>query len=147
MPLSLDDTQKLCTKTEWNTLVNTFPPKVKELKASVAKKQANRVTKFLNIEEAGDGDKKRIAAFKEALERLAEMLPAKSDNDKKAARRAKEKKAKERIQQEKAKRTKVRERLVEKAEKEKAEAEGKTGDEEETEKKVKVRTLPTLSRF
>ena len=147
MPLSLEDTQALCTNTEWNTLVNTFPPKVKGLKASVAKKQANRVTKFLSIEETGDADKKRISAFKEALERLAEMLPEKSANDKRAARRAKEKKAKERIQQEKAKRTDVRDRIVEKAEKEKAEAEGKTGDEEETEKKEKVRTLPTLSRF
>lgn len=147
MPLSLEDTQALCTQTEWNTMVNTFPPKVKDLKASVAKKQANRVRKFLSIEEAGDADKKRIAAFTEALERLADLLPEKSDEDKKATRRAKEKKAKERIQQEKAKREDVRERMIEKAEKEKAEAEGEKEETDETEKKEKVRVLPKLSRF
>lgn len=123
MPISKDDAQALCSKTEWNTVEASHPPKLSKLSGSAAKKQANRVKRFLAKEESGDKDKKRIAVFQEALDRLTELVPAKDADPKKAAKREKEKAARERAKQTREKRVDVRERLNKKAEEEKTETE------------------------
>ena len=55
MPVSEKQAQAVCSPTEWKTVVNSFPPKVSELGPSVAKKNANRIARFLSKAEA-DGD-------------------------------------------------------------------------------------------
>jgi hypothetical protein len=124
VPITKEDAQSLCSQTEWNTLVNSFPPKLSELSASVAKKQANRVRRFLTKEEGSDADKKRVSLFSEALDRLAPLLPAKDEDPKATARREKAKAAKDKVKAERDHRAEVREKLIKKAEEEKAEQEG-----------------------
>ncbi len=126
MSISLEDAQALCSETEWKTLIHSYPPKISDLAPSAAKKHGNRIRKFLSKEESAEGDKKRIAVFSEALERLDALVPDKADKAKLEARREKEKAARERIKSVKDKRSDVRDRLLKKAEEEKAEKEGTT---------------------
>ena len=123
MPISIEDAQGHCSTTEWNTVCNSFPPKIESLSASVLKKQANRVQRFLEKAEKASDSKERIAVFTEALGRLQAQQPNKEDNTKLQARRAKEQAARDKAKEERAKRSDVREALLKKEE-EKAAKEG-----------------------
>lgn len=133
MSISKDKAEELCSKTEWDTLGNTFPPKVDELKGSVAKKHSNRVRRFLDKEQAEDGAPvDRVKMFEEALERLEPLIPAKAENPKLEARREKEKAAREKAKEVRDHRTEVKEKLIEKAEKEKEKEGGADESNEKT---------------
>lgn len=134
MPTKKEDAQALCSETEWKTLVTSFSPKIDGMPGPVAKKQANRVRRFLSKEEAGEADKKRIALFQEALERFEKLLPKKEENNKLATRRKKEKAARERVKALRDQRLDARERLLKKAEEEESEAEG--GEDAKADKKA-----------
>lgn len=123
MPVSKEKAESLCSKTEWNTVVNSFPPKVDNLKPSAAKKNANRVRRFL---EKAEGEQATVLT--EALERFQALAPTK-DSTTAAARREKEKAAREKAKQANSHRAEVREKLLKKAEEEKAEKEGESDDE------------------
>lgn len=129
MPVSEKQAQSICTPTEWKTVVNSFPPKVSELGASVAKKNANRVSRFLSKAEA-EGDSERAAVMKEALERLQAQT---SDSKDQSARRQKEKESYKKRQEQREHRADVREKLQQKAEEEKAEKAGESEDSEDSE--------------
>lgn len=128
MPISIEEAQGHCSTTEWNTVSNSFPPKLESLTPAVLKKQANRVQRFLDKAEKDSDSKERIAVFSEALKRLQAQQPEKEDNAKLQARRAKEQAAKEKAQEERNKRTEVREALLKKEE-EKAAKEGDAASE------------------
>jgi hypothetical protein len=140
MATSQEKAQQLCSKTEWDTLVNSFPPRLSELPPAVLKKQANRVRRFLDKEKASEsGTAERIALFEEALQRLEAARPAEAgENEKLAARREKEKIAREREKSLRARRQEVKAKLQEKADKEKAEKEGEP-KEEDAKKKTGVK--------
>jgi hypothetical protein len=129
MATSQDKAQELCSKTEWDTIVNSFPPKVGELTPAVLKKQANRVRRFLDKEKAQPQADGRVAMFEEALSRLEAARPSEEgESDKLAARREKEKAARERNKSVADLRKEVKTKLKEKADKEKAEKEGDSAD-------------------
>jgi hypothetical protein len=130
MPISVEDAKSLCSETEWKTVSNSFAPKLNELSPSVAKKQANRVQRFLEKAKTEDGGEKRVEVFTESLERLREVQPDKGESEKLVTRRQKEQAAREKAKEVRAHRNEVRTKLKEKAEEEKAEKEGKTGENE-----------------
>ena len=135
MAISQDKAQELCSTTEWNTLENTFPPRVGELAPAVLKKQANRVKRFIEHEKKSPRGAEHLAMLEEALQRLEAARPADdAANEKLAARREKEKAAFERAKDVRDRRHEVKTKLKEKADKEKAEKEGKT-EEDAAEKK------------
>ena len=135
MAISQDKAQELCSKTEWDTIVNSFPPRVSELSPAVLKKQANRVGRFLEKEKATESaSAERLALFAEALERLQAARPEEGDNEKLAARREKEKVAREREKSVRDRRQEVKTKLQEKADKEKAEKEGEPKEDGEKKK-------------
>ena len=137
MPVSEKQAQALCSPTEWKTVSNSFPPKVSELGPSVAKKNANRVSRFLSKAEA-EGESERAEVMKEALERLQAQT---ADSKDQSSRRQKEKESHKKRQEQRDHRADVREKLQQKAEEEKAEKAGETEDsepeEEVKEKKAK----------
>lgn len=125
MATTQEKAQELCSKTEWDTIVNSFPPRLAELSQAVLKKQANRVRRFLEKEKAEPGTDGRLALFEEALKRLEEARASEdTDNAKLAARREKEKAARDRQKSVNDRRKEVKTKLKEKADKEKAEKEG-----------------------
>ncbi len=125
MAIAQDKAQELCDKTEWSTVVNSFPPRVDELAPNVLKKLANRVRRSLELEEKTPGADGRLALFQEALKRLEDARGEVSKDDEKlAVRREKEKAAEARKKGVRDQRTDVRGKLQEKADKEKAEKEG-----------------------
>lgn len=136
MAVTKDQAQALCTPTEWKTVVNSFDPKLSELGSNVAKKNANRITRFLQNAES-EGDSKRADVMKEALERLEAVSSDSKDADKQSARRKKEKESHKKRQEQRVHRAEVREKLQQKAEEEKAEKEKaekeKAGDSEDSE--------------
>lgn len=130
MAIALDKAQELCDKTEWSTVVNSFPPRLGELAPNVLKKQANRVRRFLEQEQKSPGAEGRLALFEEALKRLEEARgEVPKDEAKVVARREKEKAAEARKKNVRDQRQDVRAKLQEKAEKEKAEKEGESKDD------------------
>lgn len=126
MATSQEKAQELCTKTEWDTVSNSFGPRIGELSPAVLKKAANRVRRFIEKEKAEPGDAGRLAVFEEALNRLEEGRASadEGDNAKLAARREKEKAARDRQKSGNDRRKEVKTKLKEKADKEKAEKEG-----------------------
>jgi hypothetical protein len=125
MAISQEKAQQLCSTTEWNTLENSFPPRLGELAPAVLKKQANRVRRFLEQEKKASSEGDRVAMLAEALERLEQARPQEEQSeDKLAARREKEKAARERNKAVRERRTEVKSKLKEKADKEKLEKEG-----------------------
>ncbi len=142
MAIAQDKAQELCDTTEWNTVVTSFPPKLAELAPNAAKKQANRVRRFLEQEQKSPGAEGRLALFQEALARLEEARGEVSKDDAKlSARREKEKAAEARKKGVRDQRHEVRTKLAEKAEKEKAEKEGESKDESDKPKKSGGRSL------
>ena len=133
MPVSEKQAQSACSPTEWKTVVNSFPPKVSELGPSVAKKNANRIARFLSKAEA-DGDSERATVMKEALERLQALT---ADSKDQSARRQKEKESYKKRQEQKDHRADVREKLQQKAEEE--EKAKKAGEAEEAEPEEEVK--------
>lgn len=133
MPVSKEKAQSLCSTTEWNTVENSFPPKISTLKPSAAKKNANRVRRFLSKAEA-DKASELVAVFSEALERFLELAPKKASATR-SARREKERAAREKAKELNAHRAEVREKLLKKAEEEKAEKEGEPSEDGKTKKK------------
>lgn len=130
MAIAQDKAQELCDKSEWSTVVNSFPPRLGELAPNVLKKQANRVRRFLELEEKTPGAEGRLALFQEALQRLEEARgEVAKDEEKFAIRREKEKIAEARKKGVRDQRQDVRTKLQEKADKEKAEKEGEAKDE------------------
>lgn len=135
MAISQEQAEKLCSKTEWDTVVNSFPPKLNELSAAVLKKQANRVRRFLDKERGASDSDDRLALFEQALERLNGARSDESENNEKlAARREKEKAAFEREKAVRDRRKEVKTKLKEKADKEKAEKEGEPKEENKEKK-------------
>ncbi len=125
MATTQDQAKELCVSSEWNTVVNSFPPRVSELSPAVLKKQAARVRRFIEKEKAEPGAAGRLALFEEALKRFEEARPAEEgENEKLAARRVKEKAARDREKAVRDRRGEVKTKLHEKAEKEKLEKEG-----------------------
>ena len=120
--------QELCTKTEWDTISNSFPPRMGELSSAVLKKAANRVRRFIEKEKTEPGESGRLAVFEEALKRLEEGRASADEGEgetaKLAARREKEKAARDRQKSVNDRRKEVKTKLKEKADKEKAEKEG-----------------------
>lgn len=138
MAITQDKAQALCSKTEWDTLQNSFPPKLNELSPSVLKKQANRIRRFLDKAKAESADAERLALFEEALRRIeAARGDDEQSNDKLAARRAQEKAAQEREKALRDKRKDVKTKLLEKAEKEKSEKEGEPKENDKPQKSGK----------
>ena len=130
MATAQDKAQELCSKTEWDTIVNSFPPRVSELAPAVLKKQANRVRRFLDKEKAAPQAEGRLAMFEEALQRLEAARPQEDgENEKLVSRREKEKAARERTKSVVDRRNEVKTKLKEKADKEKAEKEGEPKDD------------------
>ncbi len=115
MPMSQAQAQSLCSETEWKTVANSFPPKLSELRPSMAKKNANRIARFLSKAE-GEGDRDRAIALREALERVRALAPDKAVNDRQNARRRKKKEARGKNLEQKRHRAEVREKLRQKAE-------------------------------
>lgn len=122
MSLTIDEAQALCTTTEWNTVQTSFSPKLEQIPAAVAKKQANRIQRFLDKCE----DSKKQQLFKEALERLKAKAPER-DNAESDSRREKEKAARAKAKEARGRLLDVRTKLKEKAEEEKAAKEGEGG--------------------
>jgi hypothetical protein len=130
MAIAEDKAQELCSKSEWETVVTSFPPRLESLSAATLKKQANRIRRFLDKEKAQPGAEGRLALFEEALARLEAGRTAEESKEKLSARREKEKAAREREKSLRERRNEVRTRLQEKAEKEKAEKEGPPKDDD-----------------
>ena len=125
MAISQDKAQELCSKPEWDTVTKTFAPRIEELTASVLKKNANRIRRFLEKEKTQPDSAQRVAVFEEALQRIEAQTPAQDDtNSKLEARRIKEKAARDKAKAIADKRAEVKTKLKEKADKEKAEKEG-----------------------
>lgn len=142
MAIAQDKAQELCDKTEWSTVVNSFPPRLGELAPNVLKKQANRVRRFLEQEQKTPGAEGRLALFEEALQRLEEARgEVPKDEAKLTVRREKEKAAEARKKGVRDQRHEVRTKLQEKAEKEKAEKEGENKDESDKPKKSGGRSV------
>lgn len=130
MATSQEQAQSLCDTTEWNTLVNSFPPRLGELAPNVLKKHANRVRRFLEQEQQRPGTAGRKEIFEEALKRLEEtrgQVP--KDEAQAAVRRGKDKAREARRKDVREQRREIRTKLQEKAEKERAEKEGESKDE------------------
>lgn len=136
MATTQDQAKELCSSSEWNTVVNSFAPRVSELTPAVLKKQAARVSRFLEKEKAAPGAAGRVALFEEALKRFEDARPSnEGENEKLAARRVKEQAARDREKAVRDRRGEVKTKLHEKAEKEKLEKEGPPKELDE-EKKV-----------
>ncbi len=142
MAIAQDKAQELCDKTEWSTVVNSFPPRLGELTPNVLKKQANRVRRFIEQEQKTPGAEGRLALFEEALQRFEETRgEVPKDEAKMAARREKDKATEARKKSVRDQRHEVRTKLQEKAEKEKAEKEGESKDESDKPKKSGGRSV------
>lgn len=125
MTITQEKACELCNKTEWATLEKSFPPRLDELSTAIAKKQANRVRRFLDEERGqpqSETSEVRQMIFEEALRRLEARLPDK-DDDAKAAKREKEKAQRERSKALREQQIAVKAKLQEKA----PEADGKAG--------------------
>lgn len=130
MAISQEQAQQLCDTTEWNTLVNSFPPRLGELAPNVLKKHANRIRRFLEQEHKSPAAAGRLELFEEALKRLEEARgEVPKDEAKAAARREKDKASEARRKDVREQRREIRAKLQEKADKERAEKEGESKDE------------------
>lgn len=115
MPMSQAQAQSLCSEIEWKTVANSFPPKLSELRPPLAKKNANRIARFLSKAES-EGDRNRANALREALERVRALVPDKAVDKRQSERRQKKKEARGRSLEQKRHRAQVREKLRQRAE-------------------------------
>lgn len=112
MTITENQAQVLCSPTEWKTVINSFPPKLSELEASGAKKNSNRIARFLSKAEK-EGSQDRAQVMREALDRLQKLIPDRAGTDKQSARRQRKKKQKEANREQKKHRAQLRERFQE----------------------------------